>query len=649
MEQRVQDEVASSVLGKGHIEADARNVTQNDNGASQFDDTISEVQSRHRALKGPSHLDNQFALSVNLASPVERNRSANANAHRHNANLLGNDLRDRAPPPSESGVSELSQWTFCSIQPVIDRGNAVHMTWEQTQPEKHGHSTPSPPSQAMPDIEISRLDDGHMEPLDSPHHTKGGTMEPFDDNEDAKGVTMESADGSEDVDSIENRICSSLVPSAFDAREYLPLDQLCKILSPCVVHHLLVQHFGDAKALEYEREVIGTQDGTPVSPPRRRRILAILVLIKQVKRLPKFIEHGVDDTALPFHFAHIKPARVDQQPVCLAVKRLHTPNVNDYLQEIDLFDKLGAKIKDPLAEHLIPLQLTFKHGKDYFLMFPWADGNLKKLWRKQTANPEDPKQVHHISTRVSPKKVTPDNVKEMILGVKEWGRHGDIKPENILWFKHYNNKQNHLVISDFGLTQFNSAHSRSKVHQGQILGFSGTYRPPDLHIEDQPISQNYDVWSLGCVFLEFVSWFLLGHDETVFNFAKARLRDEPEGTIGEDTFFVFEDGYHGKLRKAKLKDSVVEWITELHKMSHCSEPLHALLDLIQFTMLVPNSKERWKSDFLYIELQALESECKESGFDIRGTPGKPNSQRYLHQPQKPQTVCTPIQAHKLQD
>ncbi|KAJ4206027.1 hypothetical protein NW767_003272, partial [Fusarium falciforme] len=310
MEQGVQDEFANSVLGKGNVEADARNATQTDNGASQFDDTISEVQSRHRALKGPSHLDNQFVLSINPASPIEQNKGANTKAHRHNAHLLGNDLPDRAPPPSESGFSEFSQWTFCSIQPVIDRGNAVHMTWEESHPEKLGHSTSNPPSQGTPDIEISRLDDGHMEPLDSSNHTNGATMEHVDGNEDANRVTMESADDSEDVDSIENRICSSLVTSAFDAREYLPIDQLCKILSPSVVHHLLLQYFGDAKASEYEREVLGTQDGTPVSPPRRRRILAILVLIDQVKRLPKFIEHGVDDTALPFHFAHIKPSLV---------------------------------------------------------------------------------------------------------------------------------------------------------------------------------------------------------------------------------------------------------------------------------------------------------------------------------------------------
>lgn len=336
--------------------------------------------------------------------------------------------------------------------------------------------------------------------------------------------------------------------------------------------------------------------------------------------------------------------------------------MGDYLEEIDIFDKLGAKINDPLSQHLIPLQLTFKHGKDYFLMFPWADGNLKHLWRTRAANPEDPKQVswfiaqcsgivrglrriHHITTQKSPKTVTEDEAKEIILGAKVWGIHGDIKPENILWFENYNSKKDHLVISDFALTQFNSGPSRSGVQQGQIQWFSGTYRPPDLHIEGQPISQNYDVWSLGCVFLEFLSWFLLGYNESVYTFSDARLRDEPEGTIGEDTFFVLENDHHDTPKNAKLKGSVVEvtlishiigfvtnmalqWIHKLHKTRHCSEPLHELLDLIQFTMLVPDSKDRWKSDWLYFEFQQLDSKCKAGTFVAKAASRGPDPSRY---------------------
>lgn len=146
----------------------------------------------------------------------------------------------------------------------------------------------------------------------------------------------------------------------------------------------------------------------------------------------------------------------------------------------------------------------------------------------------------------------------MVLSARDWGRHGDIKPENILWFVDYEGKRDYLAISDFGLTQFDTAKSHSRASQDHILGFSSTYRAPDLHLEDQKISQKYDVWSLGCVFLEFISWFLLGYDETVSRFTQARLADEPEGVIREDTFFVLENNPSTSPRYATLKVSVVE-------------------------------------------------------------------------------------------
>jgi hypothetical protein len=121
---------------------------------------------------------------------------------------------------------------------------------------------------------------------------------------------MDPADDSVDVQSIRSRICDSLVLSAFDQRDYLPLDQLCEILSPAVVNQLLLQHFDEDKVSEYGVEVLGTRREVPPFPARRRRIFAILVLIDQVRRLPKFIENNVDDRQLPLQFDNIeKPKR----------------------------------------------------------------------------------------------------------------------------------------------------------------------------------------------------------------------------------------------------------------------------------------------------------------------------------------------------
>ncbi|KAM0427800.1 hypothetical protein ACHAPT_007257 [Fusarium lateritium] len=696
-------------------------------GDGTFSDIRSTTSNRTRALHALWYLDNSLAGSdvppIKLAAADEPHQGADTDqVPCHNAGLLGSDLRNRAPAPatlapSESGLSDLSQLSFCSIETVSDRGNAVQMMWEQSQSKRNNEPTPSGHPALNHSSQGTPADDHRVEPPEPSTHVNGVTIESDDDFEDINSI-------------ISNKICSSLVQSAFDKRDYLPLDQLREILSPPVVHQLLLPHFDEATASKYGREILGTQseDGVASSPPRRRRIFAILVLANQVQRLAKFIQDDVDDRALPFLFSGIqKPARTikvsyllhrqdetyqekdrprtgqnrpnepileefdvwpchtarkfmlwqpmvhvpflkfpgdkiyfydlhqdstlpfgkydlqetggygsvrkvtihpshynycgnseDQQPVCFAVKKPHVPNVNDYLQEIDPFDKLGIENKNSLSNHLIPLHLTFKHGRDYYLMFPWADGNLKGLWSKRKAKPEDPDE-------------------QIILGGKEWGRHGDIKPENILWFKNCEGRIDHLVISDFGLCQFNSAHSRSKVHQDQILGFSGTYRPPDLHFRNQPISQNYDVWSLGCVFLEFVSWFLLGYEETVVNFVQARMNDGLEGNVREDTFFAFEKDSHGTPRAATLRKSVVEWINKLHQMPQCSEPLHALLDLIHFTMLMPNSKERWKCSWVESRLRQLESKCNEDGFDAQGTPGGPDPNRYPDPPEKSHT------------
>ena len=92
-----------------------------------------------------------------------------------------------------------------------------------------------------------------------------------------------------------------------------------------------------------------------------------------------------------------------------------------------------------------------------------------------------------------------------------------------------------------------------------------------LQLEGQEISQNYDVWSLGCVFLEFLSWFLLGYDEAIDRFAQERADDSLQGNVKEDTFFTFEKGKKnpdGTSNEATLKKSVVEVRLTVHTVRY---------------------------------------------------------------------------------
>ncbi len=82
--------------------------------------------------------------------------------------------------------------------------------------------------------------------------------------------------------------------------------------------------------------------------------------------------------------------------------------------------------------------------------------------------------------------------------------HGDLKPENILVFKRPH-KRDKLVIKDLGLTRFHmKAAARSATY-----GASIAYTPPEFDPEKDPqASCEFDIWSIGCVLLEFVVWLL---------------------------------------------------------------------------------------------------------------------------------------------
>jgi hypothetical protein len=57
--------------------------------------------------------------------------------------------------------------------------------------------------------------------------------------------------------------------------------------------------------------------------------------------------------------------------------------------------------------------------------------------------------------------------------------------------------------------------------------------------------------------------------------------------------------------------------------------MHALLDLVQFTMLVPDYNRRWDSDLVRDELITLRLQCaQDTASATAGFPGEPNPDRY---------------------
>lgn len=141
---------------------------------------------------------------------------------------------------------------------------------------------------------------------------------------------------------------------------------------------------------------------------------------------------------------------------------------------------------------------------------------------------------------------------------KVYGRHGDIHPGNMLWFDSSQTEKSlisgTLKIADFGQAELNSIMSKTK-HRS--VAHTVTYRPPECDQPNAIIRQEYDMWCLGCVFLEFVTW-MLGGAPLLTEFGKERLApDYFQNKIETDTFFQVVEPVTNRL-EVKVKDTVIK-------------------------------------------------------------------------------------------
>jgi serine/threonine protein kinase len=273
--------------------------------------------------------------------------------------------------------------------------------------------------------------------------------------------------------------------------------------------------------------------------------------------------------------------------------------------------------------HLIRLLVTFeikrvsKQGHEsstFYLVFPWAEGDLWHFWRMhQTIDDRIPRcvwmaeQCHQLAVAL----MYVHNERKLHLrrlqDVKEdehdlYGRHGDVKAENILYFE----TENILVMADFGLGRLHTKISRSN-QDPKTLERTATYRAPEFDTNQGKISRSCDIFSLGCMFLEFVTWYLAGWDSVFEEFPNYRLEKDIYDFLS-DTFFRIE-GSPGDTKRPTIKPNVLEWIRKLRQNSNCNQYILDFLALIEKRMLDPDSTKRIRSDSLVRELELYVKTC----------------------------------------
>ncbi|KAK3990498.1 hypothetical protein QBC44DRAFT_358378 [Cladorrhinum sp. PSN332] len=286
-----------------------------------------------------------------------------------------------------------------------------------------------------------------------------------------------------------------------------------------------------------------------------------------------------------------------RQGMHFAVKKLTSSKTTEgnFLNEIKILNRISSQ----KHAHLIQLLASYTHSVgttvNRYLLFPWADCNLRELWQTES---------HGIRKERSPALPVACDRKTMLWALEQcrglakglqtihsvlnathtdavssqerrnrhlMGRHGDIKPENILWFsqKHKPDSLGTLVISDFGISKFHQRHeSRAKYAWRKANSCTLTYRAPEYDTVGWEVGRSFDLWSFGCVLLEFATWLMEGYDGLEI-FRKWRHRYD-----GDGAYFVTDSETRSRLNPAVHRQFLTLLQTLWAEVKELDSPLY---------------------------------------------------------------------------
>ncbi|KAF7535451.1 hypothetical protein G7054_g5370 [Neopestalotiopsis clavispora] len=289
----------------------------------------------------------------------------------------------------------------------------------------------------------------------------------------------------------------------------------------------------------------------------------------------------------------------------LKVLNLYTPDEKAMISKLFENERRQLNRFNGVAHsHLVTLLAAFEQESTdkSFFVFPWAECDLSAYWERQ-----HPRDAQWVSKQLAGlvgalNEIHNPAQNAQTLGSSQvYGRHGDLKPDNILWFTPYKgDPRGILVVSDMGFTAVNTELSRSKQTNGKPR--TPTYRPPELDIPGANVTREYDVWSLGCIFLEMMTWLLGGRQ---LNSKFKQSRSTSENGVNTSIFFTFDRG------QPMVKQEVTQWIQSLRVHKESTEFVHAVLNVIEDKMIIPRADKRSRVRELKREFDRINDKCQE--------------------------------------
>lgn len=252
--------------------------------------------------------------------------------------------------------------------------------------------------------------------------------------------------------------------------------------------------------------------------------------------------------------------------------------------------------------HIVTHLATWTQDERYYMLFPYARCNLREYMEQNKFSKNDDfwllSQFHGMAEAVTRihdlSYVEPPNsglsVMTSAAGERRTAWHHDIKPENILFFKESSSSPGMFRISDWGSAKVSTYRTKS-YHTEHPIG-TLTYEPPEYTYQGNT-SRPYDLWSLGCVFLELLVWAVFDStDVETFTEKRNDKRNAKSGTgSSKDDAFWQKDGDEYKLRRI-----VVTYLQRLEDELIKPGALHfkEVVECVR-RMLEPNTQQRIKA------------------------------------------------------
>ncbi|KAF4893755.1 putative serine/threonine-protein kinase [Colletotrichum fructicola] len=239
----------------------------------------------------------------------------------------------------------------------------------------------------------------------------------------------------------------------------------------------------------------------------------------------------------------------------------------------------GFPQNDTISNLLRPI-VAYEVGRDRYLLFPWPHGgSLSDYWDQSASRPLGHDQMQWIM----------GEFRGMFIALAKLHDsncvHGDLKPDNILWFTEAHGK-GELQIADLGLAAFNALCANIRRNDKVIIRTttptrSSRYEPPEADgVQSQhgntSISRSYDIWAMGCVMLELLIWLAYGNEDL-----KTFQQNTPD-------FFWERAPRSSSQEQHRVQQFVQCCISVMQDDFNPGTIYSEILDLVQFKLLVVN-------------------------------------------------------------